>query len=186
MELELPMPPSANRLWRRVGNRTLLSRDGRNYRVRVQEILAARGVQLLEGRLAVAIDVYPPDRRRRDLDNLHKGLLDSLQHGGVFRDDEQIDDLHIRRCGCIPGGMVRVRLTSLAESEPEPEPESQVKPRSCLKCSKTFDSTGPWNRICTPCHKKNDKFGISESELQAQRGVKRRNGELMPSGIDDC
>lgn len=186
MELELPMPPTVNRIWRRVGNRTVLSRDGRNYRSRVRALLAARGVQLLEGRLAVVIDVHPPDRRRRDLDNLHKGLLDSLQHGGLFRDDSQIDDLHIRRCGCVPGGMVRVRLIPLTAPEPEPAPDSQAKPRSCLKCGKTFHSAGPWNRICSPCHVKNDKVGISESELQSQRGAKRRNGELLPTGIDAC
>lgn len=186
MELELPMPPTANRIWRRVGNRTLLSRDGRNYRSRVQALLAARGVRLLEGRLAIVIDVHPPDRRKRDLDNLNKGLLDSLQHGGLFLDDAQIDDLRIRRCRCIPGGLVRVRLESLAAPEPEPTPASQAKPRSCLKCGKTFDSAGPGNRICVPCHKKNNKSDLSETELQAQRGAKRHNGELMPTGTEAC
>lgn len=184
MELELPMPPTANRIWRRVGNRTLLSRDCRNYRSRVKALLAARGVRPLEGRLAVVIDVHPPDRRKRDLDNLHKGLLDAMQHGGLFRDDSQIDDLHIRRRGCVPGGLVRVHLESLTPPEPEPAAEPQAKPRSCLKCGDTFHSAGPWNRICSPCHKKSKRLEISPEGLQSQRGAKRRNGDVLTTGLE--
>jgi Holliday junction resolvase RusA-like endonuclease len=45
----------------------------------------------------VVVEVYVPDRRKRDLDNLHKGILDSLTHAGVWGDDSQIDDLRIYR-----------------------------------------------------------------------------------------
>jgi predicted RNA-binding Zn-ribbon protein involved in translation (DUF1610 family) len=27
----------------------------------------------------------------------------------------------------------------------------ETKPRVCLRCNKTFASTGPGNRICPPC-----------------------------------
>lgn len=30
--------------------------------------------------------------------------------------------------------------------------------RICLKCNKSFDSKGPWNRICYECTRKNDKI----------------------------
>lgn len=39
----------------------------------------------------------PPDNRRRDLDNLLKGTLDSLQHANIYPDDNQIDKLKIER-----------------------------------------------------------------------------------------
>jgi crossover junction endodeoxyribonuclease RusA len=87
MDLELPFPPSVNHLWRRVGHRTLLSRGGRTFRRAVQAALAARGVRPIAGRLAVTIDVHPPDRRRRDIDNVQKALLDALAHGGADADD---------------------------------------------------------------------------------------------------
>lgn len=27
--------------------------------------------------------------------------------------------------------------------------------RVCLRCNKSFDSEGPWNRLCGPCHSRN-------------------------------
>lgn len=203
MTLELPFPPSVNHLWRRVGHRTVLSRDGREFRHSVLDVLSARGMRPIAGRLAVTIDVHPPDRRRRDLDNALKALLDALQHGGAYHDDAQIDDLHIRRCECVPGGRVYVRLvphpdSRLAGAEepselPRPaggeEPPADVpggaKPRTCLKCSKLFHSTGPGNRICQPCHRVNARLRPSESELQRQRGVKRRKMITQSSHSDD-
>lgn len=86
----LPFPPSVNRYYRNVGYRTLLSRDGREYRKRVCSQLAGRVGQPLSGPLEVQLDLFPPDRRRRDWDNFQKGIWDSLQHAGVYQDDSQI------------------------------------------------------------------------------------------------
>lgn len=48
-------------------------------------------------KLKVHIEAYPPDKRKRDLDNLFKSLLDALEKSGVFKDDRQIDALSIER-----------------------------------------------------------------------------------------
>jgi crossover junction endodeoxyribonuclease RusA len=56
------------------------------------------------------MDAFPPDRRRRDLDNIQKALLDSLEHAGVYADDNQIDLLIARRQARFDGGQVLVRL----------------------------------------------------------------------------
>ncbi len=110
IELELPFPPSVNHYYRRVGYRTLISREGRRFRERVCAHLAASGIRPLSGPLRMVIEVYPPDRRARDIDNLQKGLLDSLEHGGLYRNDSQIDDLRIKRRRCVPGGRTVVRV----------------------------------------------------------------------------
>jgi Holliday junction resolvase RusA-like endonuclease len=110
IELELPYPPSVNHYWRRVGARTLISRGGRAFRDAVCAILAARRVRPLDGALAVSIELFPPDHRRRDVDNALKSLLDALAHGGAYHDDSQVARLTIQRRGVVPGGMVRVRL----------------------------------------------------------------------------
>jgi len=115
INFELPFPPSINHLWRRVGNRTLLSKHGRAYRARVCALL--RGMKPLSGNLSVAIDMYPPDRRRRDVDNIQKSLLDALMHGGAYHDDSQISKLTIERREVFPGGKVMVRIDQYAPAD---------------------------------------------------------------------
>jgi crossover junction endodeoxyribonuclease RusA len=113
IELVLPYPPSVNHYWRRVGPRTLISREGRRFRDRVLALLAASPREPLAGSLAVEVEVYPPDRRRRDLDNTQKALLDALQHGGVYGDDSQIDRLTLIRREPVAGGKTVVRIRRL-------------------------------------------------------------------------
>jgi len=60
------------------------------------------------------MDAFPPDRRRRDLDNLLKSVLDALEHAGVYADDSQVDLLVVRRCEVDrPHGHVEVRVEHL-------------------------------------------------------------------------
>jgi len=84
----------------------VLGPRGRAYRVKCQ--VATRGVQSLgTARLTVLLIANPPDRRRRDLDNLAKAVLDGM-NGVLYDDDSQIDNLIIRRGGPVPGGQVEV------------------------------------------------------------------------------
>ena len=111
--LTLPYPPSVNHYWRRVGSRTLISREGRRYHTDVCAALAAGRAAPLTGRLAVCVTIFPPDRRRRDLDNAMKALLDALAHAGVYEDDSQIDDLRVIRGEVEPGGRAIVELVEV-------------------------------------------------------------------------
>jgi len=108
--VDLPYPPSVNHYWRRVGTRTLISAEGRCYRERVGEELSLYNIEPMTGAVDVFINVHPPDRRRRDLDNILKALLDALEHGGVYANDSQIDVLEIVRGEIHPGGKVIVQL----------------------------------------------------------------------------
>lgn len=111
LQIELPYPPSVNHYYRRVGPRTLISRQGRRYRERVCAILRTMQTKPYEGDLAVEVELHPPDRRRRDLDNAMKAFLDALQHGGAYCDDSQIKELNIEMLTpCRPDGRVVVRL----------------------------------------------------------------------------
>ena len=113
--IEMPWPPSLNTYYRTVHGRILISKEGREYRQLVGRHLLARGIKPLGCKLQVSIDAYPPDRRRRDLDNLLKCLLDSLcvKQGcrvGLYFDDSQIDRLTITRCHPCDGGRVVVTV----------------------------------------------------------------------------
>jgi crossover junction endodeoxyribonuclease RusA len=115
MEITLPYPPSVNRYWRSIGRgRVIISREGRSYRREVGYIVVDRHDGELpeptEARLKVTIKAFMPDRRRRDLDNVLKATLDSLQNGGIFKDDEQIDDLRIIRSGIEPPGRLEIAI----------------------------------------------------------------------------
>jgi len=121
IELHLPYPPSVNRYYRNVGSRTLISRDGRDYRRRVQMLLAGRGIRPTEGPLAVLVDLFPPDRRRRDADNAMKALLDSIEHAGGYHDDSQIVHLEVHKCEPVTGGSSVVQISPIDEFQRERE-----------------------------------------------------------------
>ena len=88
----------------------MISREGRRFRQRVMAILAALHIRPLVGDLAVEVEAFPPDRRRRDIDNIQKALLDALEHGGAYADDSQIVRLTIEKCDPVAGGKTLVRI----------------------------------------------------------------------------
>lgn len=93
--VELPYPPSANRYWRSVGRgRVVVSAEAKRYRGEVERKLAGRAA-LGATPVEVSVVAHPADRRRRDLDNLAKVLLDALANGGAFADDGQVRALHL-------------------------------------------------------------------------------------------
>lgn len=117
--ITLPWPPSVNHYWRTWRGRMLLSRQGRAYRKQVGAILKAAGVTPQSGPLAIHVELYPPDRRKRDVDNTFKAIGDSLQHGGAFHDDSQIVWLLIQKSDTVPSGKVVVHI---AERNGKPLP----------------------------------------------------------------
>ena len=56
------------------------------------------------------ITIHPPDKRRRDIDNVQKALLDALQHGGAYGDDSQIVRLTIEKGDPLDGGKTLVQI----------------------------------------------------------------------------
>jgi crossover junction endodeoxyribonuclease RusA len=74
----------------------------------------AEGVKSFDSAtISVEMDVYPPDARRRDIDNVIKPTLDSLQKAGIFNDDYQVALLTVKRCSIIPQGQIFCRITKL-------------------------------------------------------------------------
>ena len=59
--------------------------------------------------------MFPPHRRRRDIDNVQKALLDALQHGGAYEDDGQIVRLSIEKGDSVEGGKAIVRIQKVTE-----------------------------------------------------------------------
>lgn len=116
IELTLPWPPTVNTYYRSIIQKgrpiVLLSKAGRQYKQTVDEIIEYRQCRALHpGRVKLEIVAHPPDRRKRDLDNLLKPLIDAIAgKGKIIQDDSQIDSLSIYRSPELKGE-VDVRLT---------------------------------------------------------------------------
>jgi crossover junction endodeoxyribonuclease RusA len=112
--LTLPFPPSVNGYWRNINGRTLISAKGRAYKKAVARLAQWNyAAKQLESRLEVLVILHPPDRRKRDIDNSMKALLDSMQAAGVYLDDSQIDRLAIERGEIKKGGAVIVTIKEI-------------------------------------------------------------------------
>ena len=85
--LTLPYPPSVNAYWRAFRGRVILSRAGREYR-RSLDLRYIVGTTF--GEVEVGVVAYPPDKRRRDLDNILKCVNDALTHLRAIEDDSLI------------------------------------------------------------------------------------------------
>lgn len=67
----------------------------------------------LTGKLSVTIMACPPDRARRDLDNLLKGIFDALVWCAVLHDDGDFDEVRIYRGPVVTDGMLHVEILEL-------------------------------------------------------------------------
>lgn len=109
--LTLPWPPSVNHLYFTAPNgMRLLNKAGKAYKESVIEI-AKKVPCHVRGRLTLEVWAHVPDKRRRDLDNLRKIVLDSLQAAGVYEDDCMIDHDIMHRDNRCNGGKLVVCIT---------------------------------------------------------------------------
>lgn len=60
----------------------------------------------------VVIVLYPPDYRRRDLDNYNKALFDALTYAGIWEDDSRVKRMTIEWGENAKGGRVEITITA--------------------------------------------------------------------------
>lgn len=112
--LYLPWPPTINSYYKvtQSGQR-YLDKKVRVFRDHVLSCLEEQCPNLpkLEEPVFMEVYLFPPDRRKRDLDNYMKGLLDALTQAGLWIDDSLVDQLHIYRGEVIRDGSVRIELS---------------------------------------------------------------------------
>lgn len=98
INIDLPWPPSVNHYWYWSGKRCYIGKKGRAYNREVYYLSLDSAYHFTQqDRLSVVIKAYPPDRRKRDLDNILKCTLDSLEKAHVIPCDSQIDELIVYR-----------------------------------------------------------------------------------------
>lgn len=114
---ELPYAPSVNHYYRHVGARVLISRDGRKYREQVSNLITAEKIATMTGDIELHVQLYPPDRRRRDIDNVLKVLLDTLTIAKLYEDDSQVKRLAVEKLEpLIPEGKIVIGVKEIEKT----------------------------------------------------------------------
>lgn len=112
--LTLPFPPSVNTYWGFKGSHRFLTAKAKTFK---QEVWVAAFNSKHKGfgdsRLSIIVNLYPPDKRVRDIDNPIKPLLDALTQAKLFNDDGQIDMILIKRGEVVKGGLCTVIINNL-------------------------------------------------------------------------
>ena len=103
-------PPSVNHYWERTGKGMKLTDRAREFHaVMIALIPALR----LSSRLKLEVIFHFPTHQKRDIDNHLKATIDSLVKCGFCEDDEQFDELIVRRGSVIKGGLIRLKVWEL-------------------------------------------------------------------------
>jgi len=125
IELEMPMAVSENKYRRIVPgcSHPVISSEGRKYHETAKAIFRQSGQAPIRGRVKVEVEFYPPDWRRRDLDNLFKCLFDSLVNAGAIEDDHLITEIHAFKRDPVPNGLLFVRITKYEDDRAEILPD---------------------------------------------------------------
>ena len=123
MTLTFPWPPSVNHYWIRTKRGMTRSERAKAYLHEAGVALILQGHSAIASgvrrgpyyaeRLRVRVVAHPPNKIRRDLDNLGKAICDALQHYQLCRDDSQIDDWHVIRGNVVAGGKLVVTMEAI-------------------------------------------------------------------------
>lgn len=125
IRFELPYPPTINGAYVpiriRGKPRLMLSHEARDYKTLAYATLLPKVILLNEdtrgafktGLIEITVYRYPPDRRKRDSDNIKKFVYDSLMQVGLIKDDSQIVVEHSYVKEVIKGGKIELELTLL-------------------------------------------------------------------------
>lgn len=98
----LDWPPSVNHYWgSRVAERVVngqvaqfvhvyRTKRANEYRDSVAIAVYTQGPVIFDGPVVVTLELHQPDKLRRDIDNVPKGIFDSLTAAQVWGDDSQV------------------------------------------------------------------------------------------------
>jgi crossover junction endodeoxyribonuclease RusA len=144
IHLDLPIPPSANKLWRRAGDRVHRSAEYMGWtKTAGWELLAQRPVSLPGSVKLVVRAGLPP--RPRDLDNLLKALCDLLEEHGIVENDASVTDIDARWDRTVATG--RVRVTAWATSHPSRRATAEQRKNVVRGTKAAFDAAFSTRRV---------------------------------------
>ena len=88
IRLDLPYPPSVNTYWRSNGKRRYISPAGVKFTEEVSLIVKMQKPKTFaDKQVAISVMIHPRSKRKFDLDNTLKAILDALMNAGMYDDD---------------------------------------------------------------------------------------------------
>ena len=107
----------------------MLSKAGREYKRAIAEFVSENNVPKYgESKLKITMILQPKDKRKIDIDNRIKCVLDSLQEAGVFDDDFQVDELHVLRGEQVKGGRLLLTIEEIENDRASTTHPSSAEP----------------------------------------------------------
>lgn len=106
----LVTPLTQNAYYRKFRNRMVISERGRQYKEDIAQSI--QQFPQIKGRVAIDLTFSFTDKRKRDLDNLHKCFIDCIKHK-LIEDDDQVYALTLRKVMGARENGIDVRITSL-------------------------------------------------------------------------
>tara|TARA_B110000114_G_C15087369_1_gene396785 strand:+ start:2152 stop:2655 length:504 start_codon:yes stop_codon:yes gene_type:complete len=123
--IELPiMACSVNKYYRTWQGRVLISKDGREFKKEVDLLL--NNYEKVLGKIKLTLILHFKDKRKRDLDNYNKVLIDCLKNK-LFEDDDQIYQLYMEKhigCGF---NKISIYVESIIVEQIEPPDNPKIK-----------------------------------------------------------
>ena len=113
LDVEIPLsPPSVNTSWGFNKSRRYLTPLANRF---VKDLANWVKPKMSGKRLKLEVVFNYPDKRVRDLDNNLKPLIDGLVKCGLCVDDEQLDELIIKRGEVVKGGLIKINSRGYEE-----------------------------------------------------------------------
>jgi len=114
VKIDLPWPPSVNKIWSVSSTGQWYSTpQAKEFKQVAIYYARSKGFKFAfpkDVHLDFHMLAYPPDNRKRDLDNLAKVVCDALQDARVYVNDSQIKRIHMEMLEVRKGGMITVTV----------------------------------------------------------------------------
>lgn len=104
------IPPSVNHYWERSGRGYKLSNRAHDFHDLVRMVVPALQTT---ARLKLEVTFHFQNKQRRDIDNYLKATIDSLVKCEFCVDDEQFDELVVKRGEIIKGGLLKLTVSEV-------------------------------------------------------------------------
>lgn len=178
LKLALPFPPSINAIYAPTRKGIMLTKRARDYHDLFKKTLEKQvEIETCRGFLEAKIWVCPPDRRKRDCDNILKILFDAMQKCEVYENDSQIKKVEvIMDHWPFPDGAVIIELIEIPFHDYENKDNSEL----LIKLQETRTKLGIPNKkdIPRPPPEKNPFMNLSDEDKVFWKEVEDNNKSI--------